>query len=130
VGLNIEHVGYTYAAGTSLAQLALKDVSLAVEPGELVLVLGATGSGKSTLMMVAAGLLAADAGTATVDGVPLTRASARGAIGIVFQDAESQLFADTLAADVAFGPAEPRRVRGRRSRPGRGSPERGWPASS
>ena len=104
MGLTLQHVGYTYAAGTSLAQPALSDVSLALEPGELVLVLGATGSGKSTLMRMAAGLLEPEAGVIQIDGAPLTRANARGAVGLVFQDAESQLFAETLAADVAFGP--------------------------
>ena len=104
MGLTLQHVGYTYSAGTSLAQLALSDVSLRLEPGELLLVLGATGSGKSTLMRVAAGLLEPQTGQAEIDGEKLTRATARGAVGLVFQDAESQLFAETLAADVAFGP--------------------------
>jgi len=53
---------------------------------------------------VAAGLLEPQTGTASIDGSPLTRATARGAVGLVFQDAESQLFAETIAADVAFGP--------------------------
>jgi energy-coupling factor transport system ATP-binding protein len=104
VGLTLRNIDYTYGAGTTLAQPALFDVTLVVEPGELVLVLGATGSGKSTLMRVAAGLLEPGGGTMDIDGVPLTRASARGAVGLVFQDAESQLFAETIAADVAFGP--------------------------
>ena len=104
MGLSLENIAYTYAAGTTLAQPALFGVSLAVEPGELALVLGATGSGKSTLMRLAAGLLEPSSGTATIDGGALSRSTARGAIGLVFQDAESQLFAETLAADVAFGP--------------------------
>lgn len=69
-----------------------------------MLVLGATGSGKSTLLRIAAGLLEGAEGTASIDGEPLTRKSARGRVGLVFQDAESQLFAETVAADVAFGP--------------------------
>jgi len=77
---------------------------MTVERGELVLVLGATGSGKSTLLRIAAGLLSATRGSAAVDGVPLTRSSARGVVGLVFQDAEAQLFAETVADDVAFGP--------------------------
>jgi energy-coupling factor transport system ATP-binding protein len=83
---------------------ALHDVSLEVAPGELVLVLGATGSGKSTLLRIAAGLLRADEGEAVLDGVSLDRGSARGVVGLIFQDAESQLFADTVLEDVAFGP--------------------------
>lgn len=104
MALKLDAVGYTYAAGTSYAMRALKQVSLCVGPGELVLVLGSTGSGKSTLLRIAAGLLGADEGVASLDGDPLTRARARGTIGLVFQDAESQLFAETLLSDVAFGP--------------------------
>jgi len=104
VSLTLQGIGYSYAAGTSFATRALDSVSLSVEPGELVLVLGATGSGKSTLLRIAAGLLDGAEGTATIDGEPLTRRAARGHVGLVFQDAESQLFAETVSVDVAFGP--------------------------
>ncbi len=102
--LTLEGIGYTYAAGTGFSERALDSVSLTVEPGELVLVLGATGSGKSTLLRIAAGLLEGAEGSAMIDGAPLTRKVARGQVGLVFQDAESQLFAESVAADVAFGP--------------------------
>lgn len=104
MALILDSVGYTYAAGAAFAEKALAEVSLCVEPGELVLVMGATGSGKSTLLRIAAGLLAPGAGTAVIDGEPLTRVSARGAVGLVFQDAEAQLFAETVQTDVEFGP--------------------------
>lgn len=104
MSLTLRDIGFSYAARTAFSLRALESVSLSVEPGELVLVLGATGSGKSTLLRVAAGLLEGAEGTATIDGEPLTRSSARGRIGLVFQDAESQLFAETVAADVEFGP--------------------------
>ena len=104
MALTLDTVGYTYSPRTTLELRALAGVSLSVEPGELVLVLGATGSGKSTLLRICAGLLDASEGSARLDGSPLTRSSARGAVGLVFQDAEAQLFAETLAADVAFGP--------------------------
>jgi energy-coupling factor transport system ATP-binding protein len=104
MALTLGSVGYTYSTGTSLELRALAGVSLSVEPGELVLVLGSTGSGKSTLLRLCAGLLEPDEGAARLDEVPLTRSTARGAVGLVFQDAESQLFAETLSADVAFGP--------------------------
>ncbi len=104
MSLTLESVGYVYAPGTAFAQRALAAVSLAVAPGELVLVLGSTGSGKSTLLRIGAGLLAADEGTATLDGTALGRSSARGAVGLVFQDPEAQLFAETVLADVMFGP--------------------------
>lgn len=104
MGLRLDDIDYTYSAGTAFAQPALAGVSLSVETGELVLVLGSTGSGKSTLLRIAAGLLGGYDGEASLDGVPLTRSSARGAVGMVFQHAESQLFAETILADVAFGP--------------------------
>jgi len=104
VALTLDNIGYTYGAGTTFSMRALAGVSLDVQPGELLLVLGSTGSGKSTLLRICSGLLGPFDGTATLDGERLTRASARGHVGMVFQDAESQLFAETLAADVAFGP--------------------------
>jgi len=102
--LTLDGVGYTYAPGTTFATPALSGVTFEVAVGELVLVLGATGSGKSTMLRMAAGLLDPQDGMAAIDSVPLGRQSARGGVGLVFQDAESQLFADTLIDDVAFGP--------------------------
>lgn len=87
-----------------MVESALAGVPLEVGPGELVLVMGTTGSGKSTLLRVGAGLATAESGLALIDGVPLTSESARGRVGLVFQNAESQLFADTVLDDVAFGP--------------------------
>lgn len=104
MGLTLADITFAYGRGRAYEVTALHDVSVSVEVGELVLVVGSTGSGKSTLMRVAAGLLAAQSGSATIDGAPLDASSARGAVGLVFQDAESQLFADTLLDDVAFGP--------------------------
>ena len=105
MSLSLDNVSYTYAPGTSYQQSALRGVSLAVSPGELVLLVGATGSGKSTLLRIAAGLLSADAGSALIDGDPLTVSTARGKVGLVFQNPESQLFAESVSADVAFGPS-------------------------
>jgi energy-coupling factor transport system ATP-binding protein len=104
VSLSLDTVSYTYAPGTSYAQPAVCGVSLEVSPGELLMLVGATGSGKSTLLRIAAGLLAPDSGAAFVDAEPLTAATARGKVGLVFQNPESQLFAETVSADVAFGP--------------------------
>jgi len=102
--LSLTDIGYTYSPHTVFATPALSRVTLEVAVGEFVLVLGSTGSGKSTLLRVAAGLLEPQSGSAHIDGEPLTRMSARGNVGLVFQDAEAQLFADTLLEDVAFGP--------------------------
>jgi energy-coupling factor transporter ATP-binding protein EcfA2 len=93
-------VSYTYAKGTSLEHQALQDVSLSVEPGEVVLVTGTTGCGKTTLLNVCAGLLAPDSGIVEADGRPVLP----GQVGLVFQKPEDQLFAETVLEDVAFGP--------------------------
>jgi energy-coupling factor transport system ATP-binding protein len=104
VALILDNVNYTYSRGRTFAVPALRDVSLDVSVGRLTLVVGATGSGKSTLTKLAAGLLVADSGSASLDDVPIVPAVTRGKVGIIFQNPESQLFADTLLADVSFGP--------------------------
>jgi len=90
---------YPLRASTSLP--ALDAVSFSLEPGELVIVVGATGSGKSTLLRLCAGLLKPDSGSVLVDGGPV---DAKGIVGIVFQNPETQFFAESVHADVAFGP--------------------------
>jgi energy-coupling factor transport system ATP-binding protein len=104
VGLSVDNASYEYDTGGRVRVPALAGVSLSVEPGNLVLVVGETGSGKSTLLRIAAGLLALSSGCVTLDGEPLSRRAARGTIGLVFQDAESQLFAESVLKDAAFGP--------------------------
>ncbi|MGV8082184.1 MAG: ATP-binding cassette domain-containing protein [Coriobacteriia bacterium] len=104
MALTASGVGYTYTIGHAYSQRALLGVSFSLAPGELLLVLGATGSGKSTLLRLASGLLTPDAGALEIDGAPLDAESARGKVGLVFQDPESQLFAETVLADVMFAP--------------------------
>lgn len=104
MGLIARDIGYIYSPGTDFAQAALSGVSFRVALGELVLIVGSTGSGKSTLLRLLAGLLEPTAGALAIDDAPLTAATARGSVGLVFQDAESQLFADTVLDDVCFGP--------------------------
>jgi energy-coupling factor transport system ATP-binding protein len=105
VSLELNGVGYVYGAGHPWAVDALADVSLSVCSGQLVLVVGPTGSGKSTLLRIASGLLAPTAGDVSLDGVPLTPARRARGVGLVFQNPESQLFAETVLDDVAFGPS-------------------------
>lgn len=97
-------VSYTYAGGQSFSVEALRSVDLSLERGDLVVVTGTTGSGKSTLLRLLAGLLTPSQGAVAVDGTDPSARDARGSVAIVFQDPESQFFAETLHADVMFGP--------------------------
>ena len=109
MSMKLEHVSYTYMPGTPYEKEALKDVSLEINKGEFVAVIGHTGSGKSTLVQNLNGLLHPTKGTASLDGTDLNGKTkeakqARGRIGMVFQYPEHQLFAETVYEDVAFGP--------------------------
>jgi energy-coupling factor transport system ATP-binding protein len=107
VALTLTGAGAVYGAGTRYARRALSGVDLVVEPGDLVLVLGATGSGKSTLLRAAAAVLPLSEGTVDIDGTPVGAPASdlrERRIGLVFQDPETQLFADTVLEDVSFGP--------------------------
>ena len=109
MSIKLENVSYTYMPGTPYEKEALKDVSLEINKGEFVAVIGHTGSGKSTLVQNMNGLLHPTKGTATLDMVVLSAKTkeakvARGRIGMVFQYPEHQLFAETVYEDIAFGP--------------------------
>lgn len=97
-------LGYTYGAGSRFAVEAVRGVDVSVAPGELVVVAGATGSGKSTLLRLLAGLLRPTSGSVMADGAEPGARDARGLVAIVFQNPETQFFAETVLADVAFGP--------------------------
>lgn len=77
----------------------LSDVSLDA-PAGLTLLLGTTGSGKTTTARVAAGVLEPDAGAVTIDGEPVRA----GLVGLAFQRPEDQLLADTVLEDIAYAP--------------------------
>ena len=107
--LNLQNVTFTYMKGTPFEKTALHRVSLQIEKGEFVAVIGHTGSGKSTLVQHLSGLLHPDKGSVTVDGVNLNAKNAaakkaRNSVGMVFQYPEHQIFAETVYEDIAFGP--------------------------
>lgn len=86
--------------------VALDSVSLTVEDGEFVLLVGPNGSGKTTLVRHCNALLEPDEGRVTVDGIDVTEnpVAARTSVGMVFQHPRDQFVAATVGADVAFGP--------------------------
>ncbi|MCS7172798.1 MAG: energy-coupling factor transporter ATPase [Armatimonadetes bacterium] len=107
--LACQELTHVYLAGTPLASVALRGISLAIHRGESVGILGPTGSGKSTLVQIFAGLVRPTGGRVWVGGVELwTRGvnlkQVRRRIGLVFQYPEHQLFEETVFEDVAFGP--------------------------
>lgn len=77
----------------------LHDITLS-STGELTVLVGASGSGKTTCARIAAGLIEADTGHATID----VRLVSPGDVGMCFQRPQDQLFAQTVAEDIAFGP--------------------------
>ena len=107
--LSLRGVTHLYNKGTPTQSAALKDVSVDIEAGELVGIIGHTGSGKSTLVQHFNGLLKPDSGSVIVDGKDIwsdkkaTR-EARFKVGLCFQYPEHQLFEETVYKDIAFGP--------------------------
>jgi len=106
--ITIKDLSFTYAPGTPFASAALDRVSLTIEDGEFVGVMGRTGCGKSTLIQLIAGLLTPSSGQIFLDGCDIhakgyRRSQLRKKVGIVFQYPEYQLFETTVARDVAFG---------------------------
>ncbi|MGM9568733.1 MAG: energy-coupling factor transporter ATPase [Phascolarctobacterium sp.] len=109
MSIKLSNIYHTYSKGTPFERLALADVSVAIEKGEIVAIIGHTGSGKSTLVQHLNGLLKPDKGTATIDDVDITAKgvqakNARQQVGMVFQYPEHQIFAETVFEDIAFGP--------------------------
>ena len=107
--LETRNLTYTYGAGTPFVHDAIVDVSVSVEQGELLGIIGHTGSGKSTLIQHLNGLLRPTGGQVLLNGTdiwadPKKIRSVRFQVGMVFQYPEHQLFEETVRKDIAFGP--------------------------
>lgn len=124
--LTVERVSLAYETAAGERVDALAAVSLEVASGEVLGVVGRTGSGKTSLLEVMAGARRPDAGRVLVDGAdalrePRARARLADAVGLVFQQPERQFFETSAAREVAFGPvcrgatAEEARERARRA---------------
>ena len=110
MSIEVKHLKHVYSEGLPHESVALDDVSFRVEDGQFVGVIGHTGSGKSTLLQHLNGLLKPTEGQIFIDEediasgkVPMRQV--RKKIGLVFQYPEYQLFEETVAKDVAFGPS-------------------------
>lgn len=103
--LEVKNIKYAYNSEYK----ALKGVSLKVEKGEMVALLGKNGAGKSTLFLHLNGIFEPDEGLVFIDGEELkydkkSLLKFRQKVGIVFQNPDDQIFAPTVEEDVAFGP--------------------------
>lgn len=107
--LEIQNLSHVYSEGTPFEHAAIRDLSLSVERGEFIGLIGHTGSGKSTLIQHLNGLLKPTSGKILYNGediwkdVKFTR-QIRYHVGLVFQYPEYQLFEETVFRDIAFGP--------------------------
>jgi energy-coupling factor transport system ATP-binding protein len=107
--IELRNFRYTYLEGTPRANEAVRDVSFEIHRGERVAIVGATQSGKSTIVDSFAHLLRLEEGQVFYEGEDIAapgydRVALRRKVGIVFQRPDSQLIEDVVGADVAFGP--------------------------
>ena len=100
----VRNVNYTYMTGTPFEKTALKNISFDVAEGEILAIAGHTGSGKSTLIQIIAGLIKLSGGSVEIDGLSVADKKIRRLVGIVFQYPEHQLFEETVERDIAFAP--------------------------
>lgn len=107
--LELKNLSYVYGTGTPFEKTAVNNVSLSIEKGEFIGIMGHTGSGKSTLVQMLNGLMKPTSGQVLLDGEdiwanPKDIRKIRFKVGMVFQYPEYQLFEETVAKDIAFGP--------------------------
>lgn len=108
-GLLLNHVDYIYNKGFADETVGVKDVTLQIHKGEFVAIIGETGSGKTTLMQMFNGLHLPTEGNVYFEGKDITdkefsMKELRQKVGLIFQNADHQLFAETVEKDVCFGP--------------------------
>lgn len=105
----VEQLRHVYSAGTPFEVAAIEDIDLTIPQGQLVGIIGHTGSGKSTFIQHMNALLAPSAGKVCCGGQDineskLSRRDVKHQVGLVFQYPEYQLFEETVYKDIAFGP--------------------------
>ena len=107
--LEVKNLTHLYGVGTPFETSAIESVNFSVEKGEIIGIIGHTGSGKSTLMQHLNGLLKPDSGSVFLDGndiwaKPKEIKKVRFRVGMVFQYPEHQLFDETVYKDISYGP--------------------------
>lgn len=109
MSIKIENLTHVFMPNGPYEKVALDNVSLDINDGDFLAIIGHTGSGKSTLIQHINGLIQATSGKIIVDGVDITKKDVnlldiRKQVGLVFQYSEYQLFEETIEKDIAFGP--------------------------
>lgn len=109
MSIEVKNLTYIYGEGLPQEQKALDDISFKIDDGEILGIIGHTGSGKSTLVQHLNGLIKPKTGSIIVDDVDITSGKInmtdiRKKVGLVFQYPEYQLFEETCAKDISFGP--------------------------
>ena len=108
--IKVEQLRHVYSAGTPFEKVAIDGINLTIPHGQLVGIIGHTGSGKSTFIQHLNALLAPSSGKVLCAGKDInenkiSRRDVKGQVGLVFQYPEYQLFEETVYKDIAFGPA-------------------------
>ena len=109
MSLIADHVFYSYGMGSVFETQAVRDVSIKIEDGQMLGIIGHTGSGKSTFIQMLNGLVRPVSGHIFFNGADIfdpeyDRRKLRTRVGLVFQYPEYQLFDSTVLKDVSFGP--------------------------
>ena len=109
MSITTNNLTYTYSEGGPFEAQAIRNITLSIEDGEFVAIIGHTGSGKTTLVQHFNALTVPTSGSIVVQGIDLMDKKAdkralRQKVGLVFQYPEYQLFEETIYKDIAFGP--------------------------
>ncbi len=108
--IEVKNLSFTYGIGTPFEKKAVDDLSLSINEGEIIGLIGHTGSGKSTFVQTLNGLIKPTEGQVLLEGKdiwekPKEIRKVRFKVGMVFQYPEYQLFDETVYKDISFGPA-------------------------
>ena len=109
MSIEVKNLTHIYMKNTPYEKRAIDDISLKIDDGDFIAIIGHTGSGKSTLIQHLNGLLTPESGQIMVGGVDINSSKVslldvRKKVGLVFQYPEYQLFEETVSKDIAFGP--------------------------